>query len=140
MDNEIKIKKFKNIIKKKIKSENESQVRKGMSKYVKTLDIKDEKFETKDYLKSRNLNNIRTRFRYRMKMLKVKFNYKNIPAYSQTNWSCDSCEKAIDTQSHILWCPAYKELREGKNINDDDDLIDYIEKVMTIREKLNLRR
>ena len=73
-------------------------------------------------------------------MLKIKFNFKNTPAYSNTNWRCDSCEKAIDTQSHILWCPAYSELRIGKDINSDDDLMEYIEKVMTIREKLNLTR
>ena len=53
---------------------------------------------------------------------------------------CDSCEKAVDTQAHILWCPAYMNLREGKDINSDDDLIEYIGKVMMIREKLNLRR
>ena len=73
-------------------------------------------------------------------MLKVKFNYKNVNAYSHSNWLCDSCEKAVETQSHILWCPAYKNLREGKDINSDDDLMEYIGKVMTIREKLNLRR
>ena len=37
-----------------------------------------------------NLNQIRTQFKYRMKMLKIKFNFKNKPAYSNTNWRCDS--------------------------------------------------
>ena len=139
-DKNVKLKKFKNISKKKISSENEKQLRQRMKKYKKMDELKDEKFEIKDYLKSMNLNQIRSHFKYRTKMLKVKFNYKNVNAYSHSNWLCDSCEKAVDTQSHILWCPAYKNLREGKDINSDDDLMEYIGKVMTIREKLNLRR
>ena len=76
-----------------------------------------------------------------MNMLKnVKFNFKNIQNYANDNWQCDSCEKSIDTQSHVLWCPAYQNLREGKSLDSDDDLIEYITKVMVIREKLNLRR
>ena len=102
--------------------------------------VKDERFEAKDYMKKMNLNQIRSHFRYRMNMLKVKFNFKNIKNYANENWQCDSCEKSIDTQSHILWCPAYQKLREGKSLDSDDDLIEYITKVMSIRDKLNLRR
>ena len=46
----------------------------------------------------------------------------------------------IETQDHILWCPAYHELREGKSLESDKDLIEYFGKVMKIREKLNLNK
>ena len=81
MDEDIKLKTFKNLSKKKIKNENENQLRKGIMKYKKMIDKKDEKFEIKDYLKTMNLNKIRTQFKYRMKILKIKFNFKNTPAY-----------------------------------------------------------
>ena len=71
-------------------------------------------------------------------MLDVKFNYKNNPIHSAKLWLCDSCETSIDTQSHILWCPSYAKLREGKDIRSDEDLINYLKSVMKIRDKLKL--
>ena len=71
-------------------------------------------------------------------MTDVKFNYKNDKQNRQELWRCDSCQTAIDTQSHILWCPSYKELRSGKDINNDRDLVNYIQNVMKIREQLNI--
>ena len=71
-------------------------------------------------------------------MTNVKFNYKNDKKNREELWICDSCKAAIDTQSHILWCPSYKELRAGKNINNNTDLVNYIQRVMEIREKLNI--
>ena len=139
-DSKIKVKPFKNITKKNLKIINEKYIRQGIEKYSKMESVKGEKFEVKEYLKKMNLNQIRSHFRYRMNMLKVKFNFKNIKNFENDNWQCDSCEKSIDTQSHILWCPAYQNLREGKSLDSDDDLIEYITKVMLIREKLNLRR
>ena len=44
--------------------------------------------------------------------------------------------KVIDSQSHILCCPQFSYLREGKNIMDDDDLVQYIQKVFKIREDM----
>ena len=67
-DKNVKLKKFKNISKKKISSENEKQLRQKMKKYKKMDELKDEKFEMKEYLKSMNLNQIRSQFKYRTKM------------------------------------------------------------------------
>ena len=66
----------------------------------------------------------------------VKMNMKN----NDENWMCDSCETAIDSQSHVIWCPAYSKLREGKDLSSDVDLIDYFNKVLTIRAELKLTR
>ena len=51
-------------------------------------------------------------------------------------WKCDSCQSEIDSQSHVMVCEAYKTLREGKNINDNKDITEYLMKVALIREKL----
>ena len=73
-------------------------------------------------------------------MLDVKYNYSHDPKYQKDLWKCDSCESSIETQEHILWCPAYSELRKDKDINNDHDLITYIKNVMKVREKLNLTK
>ena len=46
----------------------------------------------------------------------------------------------IETQSHILYCEAYSELRAGKDLNSDTDLVQYMKNVLIIREKLNLNK
>ena len=56
------------------------------------------------------------------------------------NWLCDSCKTKIDSNSHVTWCVAYRELREGKDLKCDKDLAEYLKKVMLIRDKLNLTR
>ena len=81
-----------------------------------------------------------TYFKYRSYMTDVKYNYKSDPNYSRELWKCDSCLSAIETQSHILWCPTYQALREGKDIVNDDDLVKYITEVMNAREKLGLTK
>ena len=72
------------------------------------------------------------KFRMRTKMSKTKMNMKNM----HRKWLCDSCETANDSQSHVVWCPAYSKLRAGKNIDSDEDLINYFNKVLAIRSEL----
>ena len=55
-------------------------------------------------------------------------------------WLCDSCQKSIETQSHLLWCPTYKNLRAGKNLDSDKDLVNYIKHVLQYRQENNLQR
>ena len=85
-----------------------------------------------------NLSNARLKFNLRSKMLDIKFNYS--AKYEKELWLCDSCCSSIETQSHLLFCPAYSTLREGKDLSNDDHLIAYIQSVMQIRTKLKLRK
>ena len=41
----------------------------------------------------------------------------------------------MDTFLHLKWCPKYAEMREGKDLNEDKDLVDYITSVMRAREE-----
>ena len=102
--------------------------------------MKTENFEIKAYFKEMNLSDARINFKLRTHMFDVKFNYKNDKKFASELWRCDSCQTSIESQNHVLWCPAYQELREGKNINNDKDLINYMQKVITIREKLKLTK
>ena len=102
--------------------------------------IENDNFETKEYIRNMNVTDARVKFKLKTKMLDVKFNYKNDPINQATLWRCDSCKSAIDTQGHILWCPAYSELREGKDIKNEKHLIEYVKKVLQIRDKLQITK
>ena len=99
-----------------------------------------ENFELKPYLSNLSLADARIKFKIRSEMLDVKFNYKSDKENSADLWRCDSCQTSIETQDHVLWCPAYVDFRLNKNINDDQDLIDYFRKVLAVRDKLKLTK
>ena len=137
----INYKVFKRKLKDKIKSANEKELKDNMKDKEKCNFIKTDKFGPQPYFFDRQIEQVRTKFRYRTQMTQVKFNFKNDKKYSSSNWKCDSCESGyIESQSHLIWCQAYSHLREGKNLQSDKDLIEYITKIMNIREELNLLR
>ena len=109
-------------------------------KKLKNGPMKDESFGTKQYLKDLSLSDARLNFKIRSKMLNIKFNYKNDKLNAKELWNCDSCQSAIESQDHIIWCPAYADLREDKSLNNDNDLIVYFKEVMKIRENLKLNK
>ena len=83
----------------------------------------------------------RTNFSIRSFMYRAKFNYRSDPKNSDDLWKCSSCMSGhIESQSHILYCEAYSELRAGKDLKSDEDLVQYMKNVLIIREKLNLNK
>ena len=70
-------------------------------------------------------------FRIRTMMMPAKLNMKNSHNFASEQWKCDACKK-IDSQSHILWCPFFAPLREGKDISNDKDLVEYFQKVFKV--------
>ena len=73
-------------------------------------------------------------------MFKCKMSYQNDPAFKEECWMCDSCQSAIDDMAHVMVCQAYQPLREGKDMNSDSDIIEYLVAVSRIRAKLGVRR
>ena len=102
--------------------------------------LKEEDFEMKSYLKEMNMLQARMNFRIRTCMTKCKMNYSSNPRNKEALWQCQSCESNIDTQQHIMWCPAYKDLREGKSMDSETDVVNYFIEVMKIRTKMDLTR
>ena len=129
--------KWKILVKKKIKDENEKYLKELMNDYKKLKNSKliGEKFETKDYIKDLTVEEARAAFKHRTSMTRyTKFNYKNDPLYSRQLWKCESCDN-ISTESHILWCSGFKHLREGLDLKSDKDLAKYLLDVVNIRSK-----
>ena len=79
------------------------------------------------------MNEARTLFRVRTKMIKCKMNQSSDRFNRSSLWKCEDCGY-VDTQAHILNCPAYQELREGKSLNCDADLVTYFSDVLKLRE------
>ena len=104
------------------------------------LALRDEVKKGNSYFFSESLKNARTIFRFRVELYESKLNFKNKQEYKAEKFMCDSCENEVDTNSHVLFCPSYSVLREGKNLNSDSDLANYLQKVLDIRSKLRLNK
>ena len=75
----------------------------------------------------------RIKFRIRSKMTNdVKMNQQSDKANARKLWKCSECWN-IDSQSHVVWCPFYADLRERKSLDNDENPIDYFGEVMKIR-------
>jgi hypothetical protein len=128
--------KWRNLVKNAIREKYEEELKsKFIGSKLKNGPFKSENFEKKKYIDEMNLVDSRTNFRMRSNMLNVKMNQKSNPTYANKLWKCDSCQN-LDTQSHLMWCPAYAGLREGLDINRDIDVVHYFQNVFKIRESI----
>ena len=138
IDREIEMSKesWKRKVKCAIRLKSEERIKKEMIGYSKLKEIgaSKEGLEVKDYIKKMSLRDSRTMFRIRSSMINVKMNRKSDKKFANDLWKCDYC-KSLDSQSHILWCPAFSSLREGKSLDCDRDLVKYFQEVMRIRDE-----
>ena len=135
----IPIRKWKTLVKKAIADANEKEIRESSKTYKKMENkIEDEeKFKCKDYLTSMPLSQARTLFKHKYSMTEhVKMNYKGDPAFSKLLWKCQDCQNQ-DTEIHLLWCPAFEDIRDGLDLSSDKDLCSYLQQVIRIKSKEN---
>ena len=84
------------------------------------------------YLRNMNLTDCRLNFARRSGMCKtIAMNFPSDKRYSVNLWTCPhaSCS-AIDSQSHLSWCPGYAHLRVGLDLDLDLDLVHYFRAVI----------
>ena len=127
---------WKKMVKEAIKVKSEKNVHKNFQSLSK---LRNKEYETEDlvmkpYVQNMKLREARTFFRVRSSMIISKMNMKSNPKFAEQLWKCDDC-LSMDSQSHILWCPAYAPLREGKNLSSDLDLVQYYQAVIKLREE-----
>ena len=129
---------WKRIVSKKVADQNRVSLLEIIKNKYKKLEyevLSEENCEMKEYFKSLNLPDARLQFALRSKMTKsVQMNFKGEPKYIRNGWKCQDCD-IPDTQDHILRCPCYQQLRVGKILDSDKDLVQYFRKVIQIREK-----
>ena len=103
------------------------------SKKLNFENLSQEKFELKEYLTKMNLVDARMKFAIRTRMTaSVMMNFKGMTEFKNIGWKCQTCNEP-DTQEHVLICPEYKHLREGKSLSNDNDLVEYFRKVICLR-------
>ena len=50
--------------------------------------------------------------------------------------NCDACDlREAESQLHVMSCPGYAELRVGKDMEEDTDMVSYFREVLILREK-----
>ena len=127
---------WKNEVKSKISNHIETKLKAEIGRMTKleNMDAENENFSAKSYLSELNLNQARTKFKLRSRMLEVKNNFKG--GRTANNLMCDFCESSLETQDHILFCPAYRDLRMDMDLGCDMDLVNYVRQVLVRREKI----
>ena len=131
---------WKNFVKRQIFQLNKEEIIHRMQTYKKInyWDFECRSFGPQSYLKSMSEVNARLRFKIWAKMTPtVRMNFRNNRDYKKSGWACPDCQ-APDTQEHILICSAYALMRENKNLEDDSDLVDYFNLVISHRLKQEL--
>ena len=125
---------WKNEVKSKISNHTETKLKAEIGRMTKleNMDAQNENFSAKSYLSELNLNQARTKFKLRSRMLEVKNNFKG--GRTTNNLMCDSCEGSLETQDHILFCPAYSDLRLDMDLGCDMDLVNYVRQVLKRRD------
>ena len=96
--------------------------------------MKSEKFQEKKYISEMSIINARTYFRIRSNMTTVKMNQVSDKNHARNLWKCAECGN-IDSQTHILWCPFFLTLREGKSLENDIELVEYFKEVFKTRKE-----
>ena len=112
---------WKNKVKKAVQNKNSNNLKKTMETYSKLDEMRlEEKCELKKYFTYMTMEEARTHFWIRTNTISCKLNQSSDPKNSHSLWKCSACEN-VDSQSHILWCPAYSKLREGKSLDSHRD-------------------
>ena len=134
--NKIPIKQWKLMVKEAVRDANirELKIKMSLYKKLKHLDLTNDTFGMKSYLKNLNLMNVRILFRYRTKMIKnVKMNFSSDPINIATCWTCQCGQ--IDTNEHLLSCDLYTIIRQNIIFDSDSNLCDYLWKSTRARAK-----
>ena len=127
--------KWENLVRKAVLESHEEELRAEVGSKTKLEGIKDEDMKRKDYFKQKSLEDTRMLFRIRTRLIDLKANFKNKPAFSNDGWVGDGCKKEVETSGHVMSCQAYELVRQGKDLSCDKDLVQFFKEVMKIRMK-----
>ena len=98
--------------------------------------ISAEDWGLKDYVKSGSLWSVRKTWEARSFMLHVAGNYSHNRKYEPTGWQCQACTLQVrEDQDHLGRCQGYADLRQGLDLDADEDLVEFFRQVMARRER-----
>ena len=101
--------------------------------------IGDDPTMAKEYMQQKCIADTRLIFRLRTEMMDGKDNMRN--KYKKTSTNCDACDMGTaESQAHVMVCPGYADVRVGKDLDRDRDLVSYFREVMLLRERNNAKK
>ena len=125
---------YKNVVGNACREKDEVGMKAGMVGMTKLEGLVNSDCGLKDYMGKKVLKDVRDIFRARTQLLEgIKANHKNM--YKGKDMRCEGCKQDIDTQSHVLVCNTYSDLRVDRDLSDEDDMIGYFRKVLKRRMK-----
>ena len=137
---------WKRVVKNEILSKNKEYMVKE-SKTFKKIAYKDEdEFLRQSYLADMTVMDARLMFKIKTNMVPtVQMNFVSDERFKQNFWTCSGClhhslpsllHGQRDTQQHILSCTGYANLRVGRNLDCEKDLVDYFRDVLQLRSSV----
>ena len=102
----------------------------------KIQDLVSESCRTKDYFQYKSLSKTRELFRIRTHMNELKANFKHDKRNIVGGIACVACGLEEESNSHVMVCSKYDDLRDGRDMKSNNDLVGFFRDVMARREKL----
>ena len=121
------------IVKQAARDKHEEDLKEEVASKTKLEGIKDEDLNRKEYFMQKSLEDTRLLFRIRTRMVDLKANFKNKPAYRNDGWTCEGCKKEVESNGHVMSCQAYEHVRQGKDLGSDKGLVEFFKEVLKIR-------
>ena len=116
---------------------NYHEMKQELETYKKLEEIKHKDYtKLPDYMEDKSLEKSRLAFRIKCKMVQgIKMNYKG--SY-KNNLTCDKCDlKCDETQCHTMLCDGWKQLREGLDLTQMNDMVVFFTRLL---EEKGVRR
>ena len=130
---------FKRLLKDKLEKKNRDDIIQRMKRYKKInyLDKKEEPYGLKDYFKTMKLEDCRTLFSMKCLNTKsIKSHQMSNKEYARDLWSCPC--GAQESIGHLTRCYLYAPQRENKDLEEEDQLVQYLQEVLKLRAEANL--
>ena len=128
---------WKEKIKESVLKKNERDLKEKIMDLSKLETLKNEEYGEKLYLKEMDMSDARLHFRIRTRTTKCMMNQPSDPGNRAALWLCKGCGN-IDSQKHLMFCPIFQELREGKSMESDIDVVNYIKEVLELMDRWGL--
>ena len=108
-----------------------------MIKKLKKVDyfqLKNEKYELNEVLRTLTLSGARTHFLILTNMIRAKTNYMSDPVYSRELYLCDCGDGLLCSTQHYKVCRKYEKFRMNIDWTDNNQVIRYYQKILKLRE------
>ena len=115
----------------------EANMKKEMEKLKKMENMSRQNLEMKEYVKTSTLYSARQTWRVRSSMLDLGGNYPNQAKYRKSMAKCQACNlQEREDQAHVSRCAGYQDLREGADLGNETELVEYLSRVMKKGKKM----